>query len=151
MSAAAAAFFDSGRDGAGSLTRALGVRVSWPMSRKQSRKSELTNLWRSTKSAAEFINALYERDFVLLRCDCCRFWVVDQERDVRNLATSLDGVSDEQVGARLADHVRILSIAMFIGVQPCPRCASHRYRCVAVRQPNESADAEDDPDDEIPF
>lgn len=66
----------------------------------------------------------------------------------------LDGVSDEEVGARLADHVRISSIAMFIGVRPCPRCPPPRSRYVTVRQSNESADAEDDPhnpDDEIPF
>jgi hypothetical protein len=112
------------------------------MSRKQSRKAELTNLWRSTKSAAEFINSLYERKFFLLRCDCRKFWVVDQHSVhsletsldfvVHSLATSLEGVSAEEVGARLADHVRILSGAMFLGVRPCPRCPPPRYRPVAV-------------------
>jgi uncharacterized alpha-E superfamily protein len=63
------------------------------MSRKQSRKAELTNLWRSTKSAAEFINSIYERKFVLLRCDCCKFWVVDQHH-VHSLETSLDGARE---------------------------------------------------------
>jgi hypothetical protein len=88
------------------------------MSRKQSRKAELTNLWQSTKSAAEFINSIYERKFFLLRCDCRKFWVVDQRHVhsletsadfvVHSLATSLEGVSDDpQAPARpIADDRR---------------------------------------------
>jgi hypothetical protein len=121
--------------------------------RPSGREAELTELWRTAKSAAEFITLLYHRDYVLLRCDCRKFWVFDdQDGRVHSLAIRLDSASAEDVAARLAD-ARILRGAMYLGVRPCPRCPPPRYRYVTVRKPNESADAEDDPEDEteIPF
>jgi Ni,Fe-hydrogenase III component G len=65
--------------------------------------ADLTRCWQATKTGRQFRDAIQRAGYLLARGDRRDFCVVDQSGRVHSLARRLDGVSTEEIRARLAD------------------------------------------------